>query len=131
MAAVAQLDEVEPKACSCGTTRRAFVSEPGRVASLHLLDVRNAVTHFHRRATELYLVLEGEGTVELDGVAHPARPMTAFLIPAGVRHRAVGDLRAVVVALPAADDDDEYFDDFPSDPTAASTAATRQDDDDR
>lgn len=111
MAAVAQLDEIEPKRCSCGTTRRAFVDEAGRVASLHLLEVREAVTHYHRKATELYLVLEGEGTIELDGVQYPARPMSAFLIPPGVRHRAVGDLRAVVVALPAADDDDdEYFD---------------------
>ena len=114
MAAVVQLDEIEPKRCSCGTTRRAFVDEPARVASLHLLEVREAVTHYHRGATELYLVLEGEGTVELDGVSHPARPMSAFLIPPGVRHRAVGDLRAVVVAVPAADDDDEYFDVSPA-----------------
>lgn len=114
MAAVAQLNEIEPSRCSCGTTRRAFVDEPGRVASLHLLDVHEAVTHYHRKATELYLVLEGEGTLELDGVVHPVRPMSAFLIPAGVRHRAVGDLRVVVVALPAVDDGDEYFDDAPT-----------------
>lgn len=110
MVAIAQLDQIEPRQCSCGTTRRAFVDEPGGVASMHLLDVHDAVIHYHRRATELYLVLEGEGVVELDGVAHPARPMSAFLIPPGVRHQAVGDFRAVVVALPAADDADEYFD---------------------
>lgn len=110
MTAVAQLDQIDPRQCSCGLTRRAFTDEPGRVASLHLLEVREAVTHYHRKSTELYLVLEGEGVVELDGVAHQARPMSAYLIPPGVRHRAVGDLRAVVVALPAADETDEYFD---------------------
>jgi mannose-6-phosphate isomerase-like protein (cupin superfamily) len=120
MTAVAQLDDLEPQPCSCGTTRRAFTAVPGRVASMHLLEVRAAVTHYHRKATELYLVLGGTGAVELDGVPHPARPMTAFLIPPGVRHRAVGDLRAVVVALPAADDDDEYFDM----PVAESTGRT-------
>lgn len=109
--AAAQLDDVAPMYCSCGSTRRAFVDEPGRVASVHLLDVDAAVTHHHRRATEIYVVLEGEGHVELDGEVHPARPLSAFLIPPGCRHRAVGNLRSLVVAMPAADDEDEFFDD--------------------
>jgi len=104
------LDKVAPKRCSCGTTRRAFIEESGRRVSVHLLDVDAAVTHHHKVATEIYVVLEGEGEVELDGVRHPARPLSAFLIPPGTRHRAVGDLRALVVCLPAADDTDEYFD---------------------
>ncbi len=58
MTAVAQFDEIEPKTRSCGTTRRAFVDEPGWVASLHLLQVSEAVTHYHRKAIEIYLVLE-------------------------------------------------------------------------
>lgn len=109
--ATAQLDSIEPRACSCGSTRRAFVEVPPGTASVHLLDVRDAVTHHHKLATEIYVVLDGEGTVELDGTAHPAGPMSAFLIPPGCRHRAVGDLRALVVAIPAADDEDEFFDD--------------------
>lgn len=109
-AATARLDQIEPKACSCGQTRRAFVDvEPG-TASVHLLDVDAAISHYHRKATEIYVVLEGEGQVELDGVAHPAGPLSAFLIPPGTRHRAIGELRALVVAIPAADDEDEYFD---------------------
>jgi mannose-6-phosphate isomerase-like protein (cupin superfamily) len=108
--ATAQLDAIEPRACSCGQTRRAFVDvEPG-TASVHLLDVDAATSHYHRKATEIYVVLEGEGQVELDGVAHPAGPLSAFLIPPGTRHRAIGELRALVVAIPAADDEDEYFD---------------------
>ncbi|TDE14016.1 cupin domain-containing protein [Jiangella asiatica] len=108
--ATARLDAIEPRACSCGSTRRAFVDvEPG-TASVHLLDVDAAVTHYHRKATEIYVVLEGEGRVELDGRSHLAGPLSAFLIPPGCRHRAVGELRALVIAIPAADDTDEYFD---------------------
>jgi mannose-6-phosphate isomerase-like protein (cupin superfamily) len=107
----AQLDELPSKRCSCGRTRRAFTDHPDRTLSVHLLDVEDAVAHYHRIATEVYVVLEGEGHVELDGVPHPARPMSAFLIPPGVRHRAVGDLRVLVIPVPAADDKDEYFDD--------------------
>jgi mannose-6-phosphate isomerase-like protein (cupin superfamily) len=108
--AVAQLDDIAPKRCSCGTTRRAFVEESDGLASVHLLHVEDAVSHHHRVATELYVILDGEGEVELDGVRHPARPMSAFLIKPGCRHRAIGDLKALVVCLPAANDADEYFD---------------------
>ncbi|RKN47880.1 cupin domain-containing protein [Micromonospora endolithica] len=108
--AVVQLDELPPKRCSCGTTRRAFVTESGGQASIHLLQVGDAVTHHHKVATEYYVVLEGEGEIELDGVRHPARPMSAFLIRPGCRHRAIGDLKVLLVSLPAADDTDEYFD---------------------
>jgi mannose-6-phosphate isomerase-like protein (cupin superfamily) len=108
--AAAQLDEIAPRRCSCGTTRRAFGAESGGVASVHLLQVDEALAHYHKVATEVYVILDGEGEVELDGVRYPARPMSAFLIRPGCRHRAIGDLRALVVCLPAADDTDEYFD---------------------
>jgi mannose-6-phosphate isomerase-like protein (cupin superfamily) len=108
--AVTQLDEVPAKRCSCGTTRRAFIAESAGQASIHLLQVDDAITHHHRIATEYYVVLEGEGEIELDGVRHPARPMSAFLIKPGCRHRAIGDLKVLLVSLPAADDTDEYFD---------------------
>lgn len=104
------LNEIAPRQCSCGTTRRAFARESGGAVSVHLLQVDRAVTHHHRIATEVYVILEGLGEVELDGVRHPAKPMSAFLIPPGTRHRAIGDLRALVVCLPAANDADEYFD---------------------
>jgi mannose-6-phosphate isomerase-like protein (cupin superfamily) len=108
--AIVQLDELPPKRCSCGTTRRGFISESGGQASVHLLQIQDAVTHYHKVATEYYIVLEGEGEVELDGVRYPARPMSAFLVKPGCRHRAIGDLKVLLVALPAADDTDEYFD---------------------
>jgi mannose-6-phosphate isomerase-like protein (cupin superfamily) len=104
------LDEIAPKQCSCGTTRRAFVEESGGEVSVHLLQVDKAIAHHHRVATEVYVILEGTGEVELDGVRHEAKPMSAFLIRPGTRHRAIGDLRALVVCLPAANDADEYFD---------------------
>ncbi|MGS2617755.1 cupin domain-containing protein [Micromonospora sp. LZ34] len=108
--AAAVLDEIAPRQCSCGTTRRAFVDESGGQASVHLLQVEKALTHFHKVATEIYVILEGTGEVELDGVRHEAKPMSAFLIKPGTRHRAIGELKALVVCMPAADDADEYFD---------------------
>jgi mannose-6-phosphate isomerase-like protein (cupin superfamily) len=110
MTTILQLDQIEPKRCSCGMTRRAFVEESGGQASVHLLHVDKAITHYHKVTTEIYVILEGEGEVELDGVRHPARPMSAFLIKPGCRHRAIGELKALIICAPAANDGDEYFD---------------------
>jgi len=108
---IARFDEIDPVRCPCGFSRRAFLEDPDRVASMHLLDVKgDARTHYHKTLTEIYLVLEGEGHLELDGEMVPVKPMTAALIKPGCRHRAVGDLRIIVVPVPAFDPDDEWAD---------------------
>ena len=108
---VAQLDEVPGKACPCGIARRAFQVPGNDVATLHMTDITaDARVHYHRRMTEIYFVLEGEGYLELDGERVPLRPKTSVLIRPGCRHRAVGKLRLLIVPIPAFDETDEYFD---------------------
>lgn len=106
----AQLDELHPVSCPCGQARRAFTDGPG-VASVHLVDIlKDAKTHYHKKMHEIYLVVEGEGYLELDGEKVPVKPMSAVLIKPGCRHRAVGDLRIVNIPIPAFDPDDEWLD---------------------
>jgi mannose-6-phosphate isomerase-like protein (cupin superfamily) len=108
---IAQLDELPPARCPCGLTRRAFAAEAGNVASLHLVDIQeDSRAHYHRKMTELYLVLEGEGHVELDGKLIPVRPLTALYIRPGCRHRAIGKLRIINIPVPVFDEEDEWFD---------------------
>ena len=108
---VAQLSQIPPQACPCGQARRAFADEPGAVASLHLVDISaDARTHYHKRMTEIYLVLEGEGHLELDGERVPVQPMTAVYIRPGCRHRAVGKMKNINIPVPAFDLADEWFD---------------------
>lgn len=108
---VAQLDDVPPQSCPCGTTRRAF-AEPGNpTATVHRVDISaDSRAHYHKRLTEIYLVLEGTGHVELDGDRIPVRPMTTIMIRPGCRHRAVGKLRIANICVPAFDPEDEWFD---------------------
>ena len=81
---VAQLDEIDTQRCPCGFTRRAFVSPDNDVATMHLLNVEtDAQVHYHRELTEIYLVIEGEGHLELDGEMVRVRPMTAVMIKPG------------------------------------------------
>lgn len=67
--------------------------------------------HYHKKLTEIYLILEGEGHMELDGELVPVKPMTSILIKPGCRHRAVGKMRLINVPIPAFDPEDEWFDD--------------------
>ena len=109
--AMSQLDELETIKCPCGVTRRAFVSDPDQKATLHLLDVQSdAQVHYHKHITEIYFILEGDGYMELDGEQVPIKPMSGILIKPGCRHRAVGNMRIAIVAMPAFDPEDEWFD---------------------
>ena len=108
---IAQLDEIDPVKCPCGLSRRAFASTSTNVASLHLVDIqKEAQVHYHKRMTEIYLVLEGQGWVELDGHRYPVKPMTAIYIKPGCRHRASADLRILNIPVPAFEESDEWFD---------------------
>jgi mannose-6-phosphate isomerase-like protein (cupin superfamily) len=108
---IVQLEELPPVPCPCGTARRAFADVEESAASLHVVDIRqDSQTHYHRKTTEIYLVLEGEGQVELDGRLYPVKPMTAIYIPPGCRHRAVGRLKIINVPVPPFDPHDEWTD---------------------
>jgi mannose-6-phosphate isomerase-like protein (cupin superfamily) len=97
--------------CPCGETRRAFADDADGVASLHIVDISTeARTHYHKRLTEIYYILEGEGQMELDGERHSVRPGDAILIKPLCRHRAIGRLRVLNVPVPAFDPEDEWFD---------------------
>jgi len=109
--AVTHFDDVEPTPCPCGEARRAFLAEADGVLSCHRTRIAgDSRVHYHKRLTEVYYILEGSGRVELDGGSFPVRPGSAVLIKPLCRHRAVGDLTAIIVPVPAFDPDDEWFD---------------------
>lgn len=108
---IAQLDEIEPQRCPCGFTKRAFAVPENETATIHLVDIQeDARTHYHKKLTEIYLILEGEGHMELDGELIPVKPMSSILIKPGCRHRAIGKLKIVNIPIPAFDPEDEWFD---------------------
>jgi mannose-6-phosphate isomerase-like protein (cupin superfamily) len=109
---VAQLDEIDAVKCPCGFSRRAFVADDNPVATLHMVDItEDSRVHYHKKLTEIYLILEGEGVMDLDGDEVPVKPMTSVFIPPGCRHRARGQLKIVNIPIPAFDPEDEWFDD--------------------
>ena len=108
---IAQLDEIEPGPCPCGLTRRAFAAAGQGAASVHLVEIQQAAQrHYHKKLTEIYLVLEGRGEIELDGRSVPVKPFTAVLIKPGCRHRAIGELKIINISIPSFDPSDEWLD---------------------
>ncbi len=108
---IVRFDGLEPVKCPCGFSRRGFLEEPEGDVSLHLVDIaEDSKPHYHRRLTEVYFVLEGEGEIELDGRKFPVRPGTAVKIRPGCRHRALGRMKILNVVVPRFDPNDEWFD---------------------
>jgi mannose-6-phosphate isomerase-like protein (cupin superfamily) len=108
---MAHFDEIAPTRCRCGTVRRAFADEPGGAASFHVVHIEaDSAPHYHKKLTEIYYVLEGEGHVELDGERVAVRPGHVVRIDPFCRHRAVGKLTLINVPVPAFDPEDEWTD---------------------
>lgn len=108
---ITNLNETPAVPCPCGSTRRAFTDDPDQTASLHVVDISaDAQTHYHKRLTEIYYILEGTGEMELDGERFPVGPGCTILIKPGCRHRAIGRMKILNVPIPAFDPNDEWFD---------------------
>jgi quercetin dioxygenase-like cupin family protein len=103
-------EEVPRERSTCGWRHLLVSKQDSEVAAwVHAVDIDGAREHYHRRATELYYVLDGEGTVRLDGVEHPVRKGSVVHIPPGVVHGARGRMRVLVIGIPDIRDDDLYF----------------------
>lgn len=105
--------KIAPVKCPCGFARRALYDEPSVPYSLHVTDISlEAQTHYHRRTTETYLILECEpgAFLELNGQRVEVRTNVAVLIHPGTRHRAVGKMKVAIIASPKFDPQDEWLD---------------------
>ncbi|MGY8655772.1 MAG: cupin domain-containing protein [Verrucomicrobiia bacterium] len=108
---IANFEDIDPVRCPCGWAKRAFAEPGNSLATMHVVEIeKDSRTHYHKKMTEIYFVLEGEGHIELDGESFPIKPQSAIFIKPGCRHRAVGKLKILNVPIPAFDPDDEWED---------------------
>ncbi|HOX39792.1 MAG TPA: cupin domain-containing protein [Candidatus Brocadiia bacterium] len=78
-------------------------------AWVHAVDIDGAKEHYHKAGTEIYYVLEGEGSIRLDGEDHPIRKGSVVHIPPGIIHGAKGRMRVLVVGIPDITEGDLFF----------------------
>ncbi|MEX2580116.1 MAG: cupin domain-containing protein [Verrucomicrobiales bacterium] len=69
--------------------------------------------HYHRASEEMYFILEGSGTMELDGELEKVGPGDAILIPAESWHQITSDnengLRFLCCCSPPYSHEDTFF----------------------
>jgi len=106
---VRHLREVEPVPGLCGASTRPLTWRDTPVLNLHVTEIRDSRRHYHKRTTEVYYILDGEGTLELGDETVRLEPGLVIYIPVGVTHRGSGDFRALIVGVPAMPEDDEFF----------------------
>lgn len=112
--------DAEPFTTADGSTIRVLLD--GEVAAARNQSLAEATLapgqatqrHYHAVSEELYVLLEGEGEVEVDGQRRPVGAGDAILIVPGAWHqiRAVGDaeLRFLCCCAPPYAHSDTYFD---------------------
>lgn len=106
--------DLVPTSCPCGQARRAFADVEDFPATVHVTEIsEDARLHFHKTLTETYFFLECEpdAQMQLNDQIIPVRAGMSVLIRPGVRHRALGRMKVLILVLPKFDPEDEWFDD--------------------
>ena len=92
--------DVKPWAETCGQIRTLIDEQDGAAAEVHHLEITDARLHYHERTDEVYYVLSGKGRMSLDGKEIELSEGVVVYVPRGVKHRAWGDLKVLVVCIP-------------------------------
>ncbi len=92
--------------------RELHHTEAQSLAEATLEPGQSTERHYHVAVEEIYLVLDGDGEMELDGERRAVEPGDAVLIPAGARHQitAGGRLRFLCCCAPPYSHEDTFFD---------------------
>lgn len=104
-------DEVEATPCPCGSATRIITSKDFEPVGFHVTHIMDSRKHYHKKMTEIYYILEGEGFLEVADDTIPVKPGLTVLIEKGTPHRGYGDFKTIIVTNPAFDPTDEYFPD--------------------
>jgi mannose-6-phosphate isomerase-like protein (cupin superfamily) len=110
---IADFAHIRGVSCPCGTARRAFADVEDFPGTVHVTEISiDARLHYHRRLTETYYFLEcgPDAQMQLNDEIIDVQPGMCILIRPGVRHRAIGKMKVLIVVLPKFDPNDEWFD---------------------
>lgn len=79
-------DKTENVSCPYGQVERIVTGGEGGIANVHVVTVSEGDKHYHSAYNEIYYILSGHGTIDLNGRTHSLTPGAVVVIPAGVPH---------------------------------------------
>jgi mannose-6-phosphate isomerase-like protein (cupin superfamily) len=109
---VAARDELAAFTTKDGSTIREYHHTAAQsLAEASLAAGQSTQRHQHRETEEIYILLEGEGDIEIDGELRHVQAGDAVLIPAGAWHEitAAAELRFLCCCVPPYSDADTFF----------------------
>ena len=92
--------DIRPWIETCGQIRPLIEEKDGAAAEVHHLEITDAKLHYHERTDEIYYVIDGQGKIRLDDQEMELRPGVVIYVPRGVKHKAWGELKVLVVCIP-------------------------------
>ena len=112
-------NEIQPFVAADGAIIRELASPHNTPLTRHsLAEIRHppgtcSVEHYHTEAEEVYYILEGRGTIRINGITHDLAAGDVVTIAPGQRHkvwsRGEADLVMLVTCVPAYSVDDVMF----------------------
>ena len=92
--------EIAPWAETCGQIRMLIEEKDGAAGEVCEVEITDAKLHYHERTDEFYYVVDGEGWMRLDNEQIELHKGVVVFVPRGVRHKACGKLKALIVCVP-------------------------------
>jgi quercetin dioxygenase-like cupin family protein len=106
-------DQLEPFTTKDGSTIREYLHTPVQsLAEATLAPGQATERHYHRLSEEIYLVVEGGGTLDVDGEMREVGPGDAILISPGAWHElraGPAGARFLCMCAPAYTHEDTFF----------------------
>jgi mannose-6-phosphate isomerase-like protein (cupin superfamily) len=108
---IRRLSEAPTVPCPCGESTRPLTRADTPLCNLHVTFIKDSTKHFHKETTEVYLILEGRGTLELNDDSVTVEPCMVIYIEPYTTHKLTSALgvRTVVFGVPALKAEDEFF----------------------
>jgi len=111
---LASLERVEAFVTKDGSTiRELHHTELQSLAEATLEPAQATERHYHRASEEIYFVVKGSGSLEVDGETRIVRPGEAVLIPPGAWHTlentGTSELRILCCCAPPYSHEDTFF----------------------
>ena len=114
---VRNLEAQAPFTTADGSTIRSILDRTNApvqnqsLAEASLPAGRSTQRHHHKRTEEIYFILDGHGTMEVDGETRLVVPGDAILLPPGAWHiiQAETPLRFLCACAPPYSHEDTYF----------------------
>ena len=107
---VRHVKDVTPVPCPCGQSTRIITIKDTPKLNVHRTEIKNSQRHYHKNTTEVYYILDGNGTMIVDEETVDLSAGVCVYIPPGVRHQVNGHVQTLIMGVPAFKDADEFFD---------------------